>query len=336
VSRRLFAIRAVGYLAGLWLLLAAVAWGLPLWVVPERTGPTSQELIDRAFEGAERRSYDCLIVGNSRLYRGLNPSWLGVDAFNFAHDADAYNQVYYKLRYLDDRDKSYRLLIVGVDYFGFSFMASSRNDAYAPYLGGDYLKDYETPLTVPRWFHTALRPVDEEAFNEFMTLTFTRPASRAMTRVLAAVKGDPDPPSPRMLLRDNGQFVVEDSVARDWDVLDRDATRLPLQVEYFRAAIRFAHDRGAQIVLLMPPVRDIERRNYESEVVREFDTWLAAEAASVDGVFLNYFDSETFAIEDFADVTHLNEAGADKFSRVVAAELGRLGFPGGGDAGRRQ
>ena len=56
----------------------------PLW--PEAVGPGMVERIDRSFAAASAGGYDVLLVGNSRIYRGLNPDELGVRAYNFAQD----------------------------------------------------------------------------------------------------------------------------------------------------------------------------------------------------------------------------------------------------------
>ena len=59
----------------------ALAVLVPVWArpfIPEAQGPGTEELVRRGFEMAQTRHYECLVVGNSRMYRGLNPDKLGV------------------------------------------------------------------------------------------------------------------------------------------------------------------------------------------------------------------------------------------------------------------
>ncbi|WP_461488949.1 hypothetical protein, partial [Pontibacter sp. HJ8] len=63
-------------------------------------GPTTKAQIEQSFENALRKDYDMLILGNSRIYRGINPEKFSTNAYNFAHDDDSYNQMYYKLKYV--------------------------------------------------------------------------------------------------------------------------------------------------------------------------------------------------------------------------------------------
>jgi hypothetical protein len=295
--------------------------GLPL--APEATGPNTAELIRRAFDGAVRRSYDCLIVGNSRIYRGVNPDRLAMPAFNFAHDADAFNQVYYKLRYLEQHDAvRFRTLVMGVDYFEFSELSAKRNTAYASYLDPEYFHDYAArsqSLTA-----TLLHPVDEDAFNAWMIVNVSRPASLLAGRVFAVVTHDPPPAKERRFLRDNGQYVVDLQVAHDWDLIRRDPARLPIQVRYFRMILSWAKSRGITTVLVMPPVRDIELASYRAGVREEFDEWLFAQSREFGATYFNYSMDEDFTIADFSDITHLTEAGADKFSARLQQDLARV------------
>ena len=66
------------------------------------------EQIKMSFENSIADNYNCYFLGNSRIYRNINPEMMTtVKAYNFGHDNDSYNQMYYKLLYL---------LIVAVKY----------------------------------------------------------------------------------------------------------------------------------------------------------------------------------------------------------------------------
>jgi hypothetical protein len=305
--------------------IVALAWlveraARPLW--PEAVGPGIQERIERSFAAATSRQYQVLLVGNSRIYRGVNPDELGVPSYNFAQDDDAFNQVYYKLKYLDERGVRFDTVVLGVDYFEFSFLSDRRNFAYAKFLGPDYLRDFATtePDRGARLLHTVLHPIDEQWFNNTMIRYFTRPASLLVEQAVVELQGSAPPPPVRVVLKDNGQYIVDAGPQRV-DPIRRDATRLPIQEEYFTRILQWGVDRGIRIVAVMPPLRRMELDAYPPGVVAAFDAWLERTSAMYGAAYLNYGRDPAFGDDDFADVTHLNEGAADRFSRLLGKAL---------------
>jgi hypothetical protein len=301
--------------------VAAVSWTVeraarPLW--PEAAGPSLQERIDRSFSLATSRHYDVLVVGNSRIYRGINPDELGVAAYNFAQDDDAFNQVFHKLRFLEARGVRFSTIVMGVDYFEFSFLSDRRNAFYGPLLGDAYLRDFAA-RPGGGWWSTLLHPIDEQAFNNFMISYFTRPASLLVSSLTS--RGEAARPI-RYVLKDNGQFILDAGPQRA-DPIRRDATRLPIQEQYFIRILEWARDRGIRMVLVMPPLRQLELNGYDSGVIEPFDAWLTQTASRFGAVYLDLSRHPEFSDADFSDITHLTEAAADRFSRLVGAELAR-------------
>src|SRR5688572_9355220 len=84
-------------------------------VVPKRLGPNTKKQIAQSFSHAKEQAYPIVVLGNSRIYRGINPEMFSVKTFNFAHDDDSYNQMYRKLTWLDS--DSLKVVVMGVDYF---------------------------------------------------------------------------------------------------------------------------------------------------------------------------------------------------------------------------
>lgn len=77
-------------------------------------GPNTAEQIKMSFENSVKVEYDCYFLGNSRVYRGINPDKItSVNSYNFAHNNDSYNQMYYKLLYLLNAGKQIDCLIIG-------------------------------------------------------------------------------------------------------------------------------------------------------------------------------------------------------------------------------
>lgn len=281
-------------------LLLAVPW-FPFGLMYGRhyleraKGPTFSTQIDQAFENALARDYDMLFLGNSRIYRGLNPDQFDTSAFNFAHNDDTYNHVYHKLRWVLDRDIRIKTLVVGVDLFQFSYMASARNGPYSRYLGDEYLADYEEApwADLELKVRLSVRGLNPKYF--FM------PENRSIYQ------------------RENGQFV-KPGVAKPTDTAVRTTRRLPVQVEYFEKTLQLCREQGISVVLCMMPTRVEERNCYGGGEIEEFMAFIKQYVADDVKLIDHTYDDE-FSIADYTDITHFNEAAADRFSIKFNEEL---------------
>ena len=105
-------------------------------------GPNTRSQIEMSFDNALKSKATCWFLGNSRIYR-LNPDVIeNGHWYNFAHDNDSYNQMYYKLQYLLNNGCEVDTLVIGTDYFQFSVFSDTRNYVYDGLLGEDYVRDY--------------------------------------------------------------------------------------------------------------------------------------------------------------------------------------------------
>ena len=105
-------------------------------------GPSTKEQIMTQFDAVKNQNYELCILGSSRTYRGINPALLSIKSYNFSHDNDAYNQMYYKLRYLIEERKNPDYLILDIAYTPFTHFSDTRNYIYADYFSDEYMRDY--------------------------------------------------------------------------------------------------------------------------------------------------------------------------------------------------
>jgi uncharacterized protein DUF4926 len=70
----------------------------------------------------------------------------------------------------------------------------------------------------------------------------------------------------------------------------------------------------------------VELRSYKPGAVDEMEAWFQAEAKAAGVTYLNYATDPRFSDADFADITHMTEAGADKFTDCLAIDLATLGL----------
>lgn len=267
-----------------------------IFILPRRlvmsNGPSTQQQIDYSFEGAVKADYDLLILGNSRCYRGIDPDALSVKAYNFSHDNDSYNQQYHKLQYLLSKRKKISYLVLGVDYFEFNVLSNSRNYAYADYLGKDYERDYKDNIWELKLKHS---------------LENLNPKQLSLLKK-SGVK--------LPFQKENGQYIRY-GTARESDTIHRDITRLKILEDYFHKTISLCQENGIKVFLVMPPVRQNELKSYTKDQINEFNAFINSSIDHKNSVYWNYSEDGSYTTKDYTDITHLNEAAADRFTKML-------------------
>lgn len=261
-------------------------------------GPTDQQQVENSFRGAANREYDLLLLGNSRVYRGINPDQFEVPAFNFACDSDAFNQMYFKLKWVREHGKSPGIVVLGVDPFQFSHMHDARNHLYGEYFGEAYLADY---------------PPAPYAAEKYYWRHFPK---RLNPKYLLMSSDD------RPFFRENGQYI-RPGKALATDRVSRRAKRLPLQVSYFERILEDCRQHGTQVFLCLMPTRSEELAVYAAGQVDEFRQFIAG-YTNPQVVFLDFAEDPSYVLSDYTDITHLNEVAADRFSRQLSTAMFHL------------
>ncbi|HEY0655308.1 MAG TPA: hypothetical protein VGD65_19375 [Chryseosolibacter sp.] len=267
-------------------------------------GPDTKAQIEQSFKNAVARDYDVLLLGNSRFYRGINPEKFSVPTYNFSHDNDSYNQVYHKLLFLEKKNKAFKTLVLGVDYFQFSFLSDSRNYAYAPFFDESYFNDFESNVNVVSEI--------ENLRGKAKTLHIVKATTHTLLKAH---------PLPINLLRENGQYIAKSNEAGFGEVI-REYNKIPVLENYFKKILKYAEDRKINVILLMPPAQARELSSYPDSVIAEYDRYFQSFENRVVH-YLNYSRDSRFDSKDFFDFTHLSESSADKFSVLVNNDIAR-------------
>ncbi len=258
-------------------------------------GPNTKQQIETSFKNVLYKDFDLLIIGNSRIYRGVNPDMFFIPSYNFSHDDDSYNQIYYKLKYLEKNNISYHYLVLGVDYFQFSYKSDSRNYVYGKLLGSDYLNDFNSNIFSLKFaqYKTVINP---------KTLLRLRP-------------GKPVP-----VLKENGQYI-RNRKASLHDKVERDINRLPFQVDYFNRIIDYFNKNNIKLFLVMLPTRKNELDCYDKNQIEEFDSFITNQLFEKNCVFWNFSLDSSYSIDNYTDITHFNSETADRFSLQLSDSI---------------
>jgi hypothetical protein len=267
-------------------------------------GPTTKAQIEQSFENALIKDYEMLILGNSRIYRGINPDMFSTSAYNFAHDDDSYNQMYYKLQYVLAH-KNIKYLILGVDYFQFSFMSDSRNYVYSQLLPKEYSNDY------PLINKALLMGLDNYfGIDKFRT---------TLNALSTTIKGDT---TEKAYLKDNGQYIKPGKATKN-DKIIRDYKMLTQQKRYFELILDECEKKGIEVFMVMPPIRENELKTYPTSVISFYSNYFN-KSAGQNVHFLDYSQNSLFEYTDYTDITHLNAASANRLSVLLNSRISTL------------
>lgn len=265
-------------------------------------GPNTKTQITESFDNALKSNASNWILGNSRVYRGLNPDVMGKSWYNFAHDNDSYNQMYYKLKYLLDNNCKIDTLIIGTDYFQFSIFANTRNYVYDNLLGSDYISDYNK-FCLKEYIDNLKRViVTKQGLLYDISLNINK---LNQNRELPYI-------------RNNGQYINDTGTAKEDDFVDRDTTMLDIQKQYYEKILSACSKNKIKVVVLMMPIRDNEMKCYSTSFTERFDDYIHSTLKTNGYEGRNYINlsglNEFKDYHLYTDITHLNSKAADGFT----------------------
>lgn len=278
-------------------------------------GLNTKGQIEMSFENALKSKATCWFLGNSRVYR-LNPDVIeNGHWYNFAHDNDSYNQMYYKLQYLLKNECKVDTLVIGADYFQFSIFSDTRNYVYDDLLGEDYIHDYNS------W-------IIKEKINNFKRLLITKQTALGQT-LMAFVRnrGLKGNSTSIHILRQNGSYKNDEGQATIDDKANRDTTILDIQKHYFESILQLCQARDIALFVLMMPVRDNELQCYDDEFISDFNAYISNSLSryGYEGNYINMSNNGDFKdYRLYTDITHLNSKSADLCTKCFYKELCNL------------
>ncbi|HEX8563152.1 MAG TPA: hypothetical protein VF676_09260 [Flavobacterium sp.] len=294
---RNFLIRLSIFLAPVFLYGLAAALLMPT-LLSWKNGPSTTTQITTSFKQSIERPYDLYIFGNSRMYRGIDPDCFAMKAYNFSHDSDSFNQIYYKLLYLLDHTQDFDYIVLGMDFFQFSFKSEIRNYAYSSVLGDDYMSDFESGKMESHLRHY-----------------FDNMNPKKLLSIRAKVKAP--------ILKKNGHLITFEA-ATEQDSIERDIRRLKFQMQYFNKVISLCKRERIVVFMTMLPTRKNELASYTAAEMAEFRSYISRVVEDQNVFLLDYTNAAGYTIKDYTDVSHFNEQGARKFSSKLNDTIQKL------------
>jgi hypothetical protein len=273
-------------------------------------GPGTEKQIDSSFKWALTNDFDLLILGSSRFYRGINPDAFQIPVFNFSHDNDAYNQMYYKLIFLKNHQKAFKYLVLPADYAPFSNISDTRNHLYKKYFDPEYFNDYIPGKAINgKLIHDI-----NNSFDRFIKIRFSMTFTKFLESIPAFIRKEKPPYIPFM--KSNGQYIKPGKSTPDIFVR-RDYTSFELQENYFHKILEHCRKENIRVFIVMPPFLDKDLLLYPEENIPFYHEYFNELADSLNTWFLDYTTNTLFSPEDFTGLAHLNENAADRFSELL-------------------
>ena len=272
-------------------------------------GPNTKTQIEESFQNALTSCTTNWILGNSRVYRGLNPDEMSKSWYNFAHDNDSYNQMYYKLEFLLNNGCIIDTLIIGTDYFQFGVYSDTRNYVYDNLLGEDYIKDYNNC-----WL--------KEEFDNIKRVFITKQGS--FLSLLLHAKALMGGGKPLPYLRKNGQYINDRGIAKEGDYTKRASVMLDIQKRYYEKILALGKSHNIELYVLMMPVRDNELSSYEDSYIIKFKDYIeqTLKAAGYENRFIDMSNNPDFKdYKMYTDITHFNSESADRYTKCFYEKL---------------
>jgi|GEM_PF-2271126 len=291
MKRFLYLLAKSGLFFGI-LYTVAVLWLIPFFLA-KKYGASNEDQIRFAFEKVHgEKSFDWMVLGNSHMSYGVDPSVFSRKAFNFSYINESFNQCFYKMRFLKELGKLPDTLILGVDFFEFGIHSDVRNYAYSSYFDPAYLEDY--PSTNVQLFYWLNR------FNP-ITLNQYRHGSSSV-------------------MMENGMMTRE-SRGKVGESKRRKMEWLEVQKDYFGRIMDFSAQNNISLYLVMQPLLPQEFNQYSEEELAGFYEFIDNSTSDFSNVrFLN-FSEVRLKESNYSDNTHLNAQGAKIFTSMIDSAI---------------
>ena len=271
-------------------------------------GINTKEQIERSFTQAKQSDANIWFLGNSRIYRGIDPSAIKTaKTYNFAHDNDSFNQMYYKFLWLEENNCTIDTLVIGVDYFQFGVCSDTRNYVYDYLFDEQYAKDYGRSSVSEKFFNMK---------REFLSVQGS--SYGAILKFLA--RGCKFPSADELpKLKYNGQYVYN-TKASPSDKTNRKCEMEEIPVRYFDYIVRKCTEEFIALYVIMPPVRDNELSCYSAKELDDFNKMIKSvlNKYGYHDCYFNYSNLPEFKdYTCYTDITHLNSESAYKFTDLL-------------------
>ena len=270
----------------------------------------------RAYVEEHINDINCLLLGNSHINRALKPDILGHGVFNMAISG---KYIVYDIelakRYVPQMNQL-KVLVVPLDYFIFYFGREKDNpkDKKKPSdRQGTYKCMYYKYMGIRVdgfWYWSELLNSKLDYMSRFLKNDKKARGCDSLGYVKMSLSKRKDNWENWYLPK-----IVDTTLDANREKQARLFTRYCTLAE-------LAKNQGAKLILLSTPKYKTYNNSTNPIVIKEMESFAANLKQKYPNVeYYDYSADERFVDEDFFDSSHLNDIGANKFSKIVKEEV---------------
>jgi hypothetical protein len=253
---------------------------------------------------------EILILGSSYSLLGINPDFLNSNALNMADNGQS---LYYDWKilekYIGDMDRL-KVVIIPVSYLSFEYGVDNNPEYWRDFF---YERYYNIPpentshlLDIKRFSFLALYGQRKALI--YATKNFKTNLAETFTdKGYDFVEAIQD----NQLTEENGK-----SEAQHYTSL-MNPNNAPENIIYLEKIIEKIKDKGALPILITIPTFHTIYDNADQQKYISMQNNIRIVSEKYNILYLNYSKDKRFSSDDFYDSSHLNQKGAEKFTKIL-------------------
>lgn len=248
---------------------------------------------------------ETLVLGSSHTFYGVNPAFLGPNAYSLAMVSQTYRYDDWLLRNYDF--KRLKRIILPFSYFSFY-------EDYETGVGDNYISRYRIYMDCPIhrfWSKYNLEVMDFPSYKEKLKSLY----------------------QPQRMTWDErgwGSNYRWSERRDDWDNGEvralantyTDTSAVALNVDFLSDILEWGRAHQVEILLVTTPLSEKYRRAMDkAQIVRNHHLLNSLLTQFPEVIYLDYSSDPSFISDDFFDSDHLSDRGAEKLTKILAQRL---------------
>lgn len=255
-------------------------------------------------------SIQVLVLGSSHALNAVDPKFLSLPTFNFAHSGQS---VYYDTRlcikYLE-KMQNLKMVILPISYFSLHKIANNdrKIDYYHTYNISHDSLEYDFSVFSYIYKYSPRGSIDRIWFakeNDFSmdSLGFEKRDSIGSYKKITELSGF-------KRFGEHNKWMWENAYEQSC-----------LEVENL---IKVLKNKKINLCFITTPHYTFISQHFKTRILQKNKKFVDEMCQKYSCTYLNYQDDNRFEIQDFADCDHLNYIGAEKFSTVLNKDLMKI------------
>lgn len=255
-----------------------------------------------------KKSFNTLITGISYLYKGINVNKFCKPAYNLANPSQDLYYDYNIVKYVLEKDKkqfkSVKNVIIGLCYYSFQYdlSLSSMKEKCCLYYEAIGCKNHFQGISLMQ---------RDKLINDKIGKKIFKFNSEGYLDV-------------NWFYNENRVSNINEENGKKQAIIDCNKNypnTVKQNTVILRNYLEFLHINNINPIVIVCPVSKYYKKYFSNRIKDEFYNIIDVIRNEFKFQFLDFFDSSLFNDNDFYDVSHLNDIGAEKFTQILNKNL---------------